>query len=84
MSPFFRGRADLADTFLVAGVYNFPPQYSGPAVKTPFDDIDEITFDDPPNAGLPYRPAQELADARAKLVAEQVLDLVLRTLEARR
>jgi len=48
-SPFFRGRPDLSDTFLVSGVYNFPPQYGGPAVKTPFDDIDEITFDDPPN-----------------------------------
>jgi hypothetical protein len=48
-SPFFRGNPNLSDTFLVAGVYNFPPQYSGPAVKTPFDDIDEIIFDDPPN-----------------------------------
>lgn len=41
------------------------------------------TFDDPPNAGLPYRAAQELADARATLIAEQVLELVLRTLGAR-
>jgi len=37
VSPFFRGRPDLSDTFLVSGVYNFPPQYAGPAVKTPLD-----------------------------------------------
>jgi hypothetical protein len=36
-SPFFRSRADLTDTFLVAGVYNFPPAYAGPDVKTQFD-----------------------------------------------
>ena len=35
--PFFRSRADLADTFLVSGVYNFPPQFSGPAQKTAYD-----------------------------------------------
>ncbi|TME10706.1 MAG: acetoin utilization protein AcuC [Chloroflexi bacterium] len=35
------------------------------------------TFDDPPNAGLPYRAADEAADARALRIAEQVLDLVL-------
>jgi acetoin utilization protein AcuC len=40
------------------------------------------TFDDPPNAGLPYRPAEEAADARAIRIAEEVLELVLRTLEA--
>ncbi|MGL6096114.1 MAG: hypothetical protein ACRC7O_10000, partial [Fimbriiglobus sp.] len=33
-SPFFRSRPDLADTFLVAGVFNFPPQYGGPRFKT--------------------------------------------------
>jgi hypothetical protein len=38
-TPFARGRADLSDTFLTAPVYNFPPQYAGPAVKTTFDDI---------------------------------------------
>ncbi len=43
--PFFRSRTDLADTFLVAGVYNFPPQYAGPAVKTVFDDVDENPTD---------------------------------------
>ena len=36
-----------------------------------------LTFDDPPNAGLPYRAADEAADARAVRIAEQVLALVL-------
>jgi hypothetical protein len=36
--PFFRSRLDLSDTFLVAGVFNFPPQYAGPLVKTTADD----------------------------------------------
>ncbi len=40
------------------------------------------TFDDPPNAGLPYRAAEEAADARAIRIAEQVVDLVLTTLDA--
>lgn len=35
--PFFRSRADLSDTFLTSGVYNFPPQFSGPAEKTAYD-----------------------------------------------
>ncbi|MBX9584889.1 MAG: hypothetical protein K2X87_31680, partial [Gemmataceae bacterium] len=35
--PFFRSRVDLADTYLVAGVYNFPPQFAGPARKTLYD-----------------------------------------------
>jgi acetoin utilization protein AcuC len=38
------------------------------------------TFDDPPNAGLPYGAAEEAADARAVEIARQVLELVLRTL----
>jgi len=37
------------------------------------------SFDDPPNAGLPYRVADEAADARAVRIAGEVLDLVLRT-----
>ena len=37
--PFFRSRPDLSDTFLVAGVFNFPPNYAGPLVKTTFDQI---------------------------------------------
>ena len=41
------------------------------------------TFDDPPNAGLPYSPAEEEADVRAVRIAEQVLELVLRTQAAR-
>ena len=40
------------------------------------------TLDDPPNAGLPYRAAEEAADARAKRIAEQVLELVLTTLDS--
>ena len=42
-----------------------------------------LTFDDPPNAGLPYRAGDEAADARAIRIAEQVRELVLRTLDAR-
>ena len=40
------------------------------------------TFDDPPNAGLPYRPADAAADARAVQVAELVLDRLLPVLRA--
>jgi acetoin utilization protein AcuC len=40
-----------------------------------------LAFDDPPNAGLPYRAAEEAADARAIRIAEGVLDLVVRTLD---
>ena len=43
------------------------------------------TLDDPPNAGLPYRSAQERSDGRAAVIAREVLDLVMpalsRTLE---
>jgi acetoin utilization protein AcuC len=39
------------------------------------------TFDDPPNAGLPYRAADEAADERALLIAEGVLELVMATLD---
>ena len=38
------------------------------------------TFDDPPIAGLPYRAAEEAADARALRIAERVLELTLRTM----
>ena len=37
-------------------------------------------FDDPPNAGLPYRPADEAADARAIRIAEEVVSEILRIL----
>ncbi len=43
-----------------------------------------VTFDDLPNAGLPYRAADEAADAHAGRIAEQVLDLVVRKLDAQR
>jgi hypothetical protein len=36
-APFFRSRADLADTYLVSGVYNFPPQFGGPNITTPIE-----------------------------------------------
>jgi hypothetical protein len=35
--PFFRSQPNLSDTFLTAGVYNFPPAFAGPVVKTGFD-----------------------------------------------
>lgn len=33
-TPFARSRVDLADTFLVSGVFNFPPQFAGPDRRT--------------------------------------------------
>ena len=41
-SPFFRSARDLSDTYLVAGVFNFPPQFAGPLTQTTFDDVDGI------------------------------------------
>jgi hypothetical protein len=35
--PFFRSAPNLADTFLVSLVYNFPPFFAGPISKTGFD-----------------------------------------------
>lgn len=35
--PLFRNRADLADSFLTAPVFNFPPDYAGPFLETAFD-----------------------------------------------
>ena len=35
--PFFRTRADLSDTFLVAQVYNFPPAFGGAQFNTAAD-----------------------------------------------
>ena len=40
------------------------------------------TFDDPPDAGLPRRPGDDAADARAPRIAEEVLELVLPRLRA--
>jgi acetoin utilization protein AcuC len=37
-------------------------------------------YDDPPNAGLPYRTAQESADARAVRVAEAIVGEILRVM----
>jgi hypothetical protein len=36
-TPFFQNRADLADSFLTAPVFNFSPDFAGPDIKTPFD-----------------------------------------------
>lgn len=33
-TPFARSARDLSDTFLVSGVFNFPPQFAGPAIST--------------------------------------------------
>jgi hypothetical protein len=33
-SQYARSRPDLSDTFLTSGVFNFPPEYAGPRVKT--------------------------------------------------
>jgi len=52
--PFFRSRADLSDTFLTAGVFNFPPQYAGPLVKTTADDTNGNGVADPGEGGNFY------------------------------
>jgi hypothetical protein len=49
--PFFRSSVDAADTFLVAGVYNFPPEYAGPQVKLSQDVVGSITIFQPVQAG---------------------------------
>jgi Legionella pneumophila major outer membrane protein precursor len=36
-APYARSRPDLADTYLTAGVFNFGPQYAGPARKTAYE-----------------------------------------------
>jgi hypothetical protein len=36
-SPYARSRADLVDTFLTSGVFNFPPNFAGPPRKTAFE-----------------------------------------------
>src|SRR6185503_8953316 len=41
------------------------------------------TLDDPENAGLPYRPAQERADRRAPTIARESVELALRALGSR-
>lgn len=53
-SPFFRSQGNLSDTFLTAGVYNFPPQYAGPLVKTTFDDTNANGTADPGEGGNFY------------------------------
>ena len=40
------------------------------------------TFDDAPNAGLPYRAPDQAADARAIRVAEEVVGEILTVLPA--
>ena len=53
-APFARSRADLADTFLTSGVYNFPPQFAGPLVKTVADDSNVNGAADPGEGGNFY------------------------------
>ena len=36
-TPFSRSNASLSDTFLVSGVFNFPPNYAGPNRKTAYE-----------------------------------------------
>ena len=52
--PFFRSSPDLSDTFLTSGVYNFPPQYAGPLVKTTADDVNGNGTADPGEGGNFY------------------------------
>lgn len=35
--PLFRGNPNLSDTFLTAPVFNFPPNFAGPPIKTTLD-----------------------------------------------
>lgn len=37
VSPYFRSRVDLTDTFLVSAVYNFPPNFAGPRFESGYD-----------------------------------------------
>lgn len=37
--PFFRSNVSLTDTFLTAGVFNFPSLYAGPQTKTQYDTV---------------------------------------------
>ncbi len=49
-TQYARNRPDLADSFLFAPVYNFPPQFAGPRVKTAQENFrTDGTID--PNAG---------------------------------
>jgi len=41
-TPFARSSPDLSDTYLTAAVFNFPPQFAGPPVKTAFENTDII------------------------------------------
>lgn len=36
-TPFARSNQSLSDTYLVSGVFNFPPQFAGPAISTPVE-----------------------------------------------
>lgn len=42
--PYFRSSQDLADTYLVAGVFNFPPEFAGPQTKIAQDQLGLITI----------------------------------------
>lgn len=53
-APFARSAVDLSDTFLTSAVFNFPPQYAGPLVQTPFDDANGNRQEDPFEGGNHY------------------------------
>ncbi len=53
-TPFARSNLSLSDTFLTSGVYNFPPQYAGPLVKTVADDTNRNGTADPGEGGNFY------------------------------
>ena len=49
-----QNRSDLADSFLFAPVYNFPPQFAGPRVKSPQDDFNQNGREDAGEGGNFY------------------------------
>ncbi|MFO0938438.1 MAG: hypothetical protein U0798_18195 [Gemmataceae bacterium] len=53
---FFKGPANLADTFITAPVFNFPPDYAGPLNKLQFD----VTSGQPGNAYGIWNAASEM------------------------
>jgi len=66
-TPFARSRADLSDTFLTAGVFNFPPQFAGPRRKTAFEgtrvgDILDIFGNIAFNQGIPLAIGRTVPD----------------------
>jgi len=66
-TPFARSRTDLSDTFLLADVFNFPPQFAGPRRKTAFEgtrvgDILDIFGNIAFNQGIPLAIGRTVPD----------------------